>query len=158
MDLVESPFARSEALLGEEAMKRLAEEGLVKSRPRLGSVVQERDGMHWRGHILLVVPAGDYVFLDDPSRTYRYTDENILYPFGYGLTYSKLCAESVRYENGKAIVSVRDNCVKFDPTSWCPREGNTDPMKGVGIKMVQQLSEEISYRHTLGLNVLTFTI
>lgn len=48
-----------------EAMKRLAEEGLVKSRPRLGSVVQERDGMHWRGHILLVVPAGDYVYLNN---------------------------------------------------------------------------------------------
>lgn len=45
------------------AMKRLADEGLVRSRPRLGSVVQAKSGMRWKGHILLVVPSGDYVYL-----------------------------------------------------------------------------------------------
>lgn len=45
------------------AMKRLADEGLVRSRPRLGSVVQAKAGTRWKGHILLVVPSGDYVYL-----------------------------------------------------------------------------------------------
>lgn len=42
------------------------------------------------------------------GRTYRYTRENVLYPFGFGLTYSDLYAEGLRYENGKAVVTARN--------------------------------------------------
>ena len=40
------------------------------------------------------------------GRTYRYTDSNILYPFGYGLTYSKVECTNVAYADGKAVVTV----------------------------------------------------
>ena len=44
------------------------------------------------------------------GRTYRYcTEDNVSYPFGYGLTYGKITAESVEYADGKAVVTVR-NC------------------------------------------------
>ncbi len=43
------------------------------------------------------------------NRTYRYADgENILYPFGYGLTYGKFACESITYADGKAIVKVKN--------------------------------------------------
>ena len=42
------------------------------------------------------------------GRTYKNAEGNILYPFGYGLTYSSACAESVAYENGSVRVSVRN--------------------------------------------------
>lgn len=40
------------------------------------------------------------------GRTYRYTQDNILYPFGYGLTYSKFEVSDLKFENGKASVKV----------------------------------------------------
>lgn len=42
------------------------------------------------------------------GRTYRYTCENILYPFGFGLTYGDLIAQEIRYEDGKAFVTARN--------------------------------------------------
>lgn len=47
-----------------EAMRRLADEGLVRSRPRLGSVVLAKRDTNFRGHILIVVSGGDYVYLN----------------------------------------------------------------------------------------------
>ncbi len=43
------------------------------------------------------------------GRTYRYTQDNILYPFGYGLTYSECRAESLSFSNGKAVCTVKNN-------------------------------------------------
>lgn len=43
------------------------------------------------------------------DRTYRYTRENILYPFGYGLTYGKVCCTGIEYKDGKAYVSAVNN-------------------------------------------------
>ncbi len=40
------------------------------------------------------------------GRTYRYTQENIAYPFGFGLTYGKISCTDVRYEDGVATVRV----------------------------------------------------
>ena len=42
------------------------------------------------------------------NRTYRYAKDNILYPFGYGLTYSDIVCRSVRYENGNAVVEAEN--------------------------------------------------
>lgn len=49
------------------------------------------------------------------NRTYRYIEngENVLYPFGYGLTYSKTECIRLNYENGIAEVTVR-NTGDFD--------------------------------------------
>lgn len=46
-------------------------------------------------------------------RTYRYTQENILYPFGYGLTYGKVVCTDLHYENGIAVVTA-ENQGSFD--------------------------------------------
>jgi len=40
------------------------------------------------------------------NRTYRYAQGNILYPFGYGLTYSKFECSDLEYSNGIASVTV----------------------------------------------------
>ena len=41
-------------------------------------------------------------------RTYRYTQENILYPFGYGLTYGTVVCTDLHYENGIAVVTAEN--------------------------------------------------
>lgn len=43
------------------------------------------------------------------GRTYRYAEGNILYPFGYGLTYSKVDCTAVSYADGKAVVTVTNS-------------------------------------------------
>jgi beta-glucosidase len=45
------------------------------------------------------------------NRTYRYVkdNENILYPFGYGLTYSKVECTNVEYGDGTAAVTVTNS-------------------------------------------------
>ncbi|MCM1164498.1 MAG: glycoside hydrolase family 3 C-terminal domain-containing protein [Lachnospiraceae bacterium] len=40
------------------------------------------------------------------NRTYRCAEDNVLYPFGYGLTYSRVVCVSVKYEYGAATVTV----------------------------------------------------
>lgn len=48
------------------------------------------------------------------NRTYRYAQDNILYPFGFGLTYGKVNVKAVSYENGKAIVCAENSGVETD--------------------------------------------
>ena len=43
-----------------EALKAGAAEGLVAPRPRIGSVVLARDESLWKGHVVVVLPEGDY--------------------------------------------------------------------------------------------------
>lgn len=43
------------------------------------------------------------------GRTYRYTTDNILFPFGYGLTYGGVMVNAVEYKDGKAVVSVENS-------------------------------------------------
>ena len=43
------------------------------------------------------------------NRTYRYTDENVLFPFGYGLTYGDVRCTSLEYAEGTARVTVTNN-------------------------------------------------
>ena len=42
------------------------------------------------------------------GRTYRYTDENVLFPFGYGLTYGDVRCTAVEYKNGTAYVTAEN--------------------------------------------------
>lgn len=42
------------------------------------------------------------------GRTYRYTQDNLLYPFGYGLTYGKIVCIDLQYANGTAIVIIEN--------------------------------------------------
>ena len=48
----------------------------------------------------------DYAMSD---RTYRYTRDNILYPFGYGLTYGDVVVTSLSYDDGKVNVEVENS-------------------------------------------------
>ena len=43
-----------------EAIKRLAKEGYVAPRPRIGSVVLAKNMPLWKGHIVVVLPEGEY--------------------------------------------------------------------------------------------------
>ena len=43
------------------------------------------------------------------GRTYRYTTDNILFPFGYGLTYGGVKVNAVEYKDGMAVVSVENS-------------------------------------------------
>lgn len=42
------------------------------------------------------------------NRTYRYAENNVLYPFGYGLTYGNTVCTSVEYSDGKAVVTAEN--------------------------------------------------
>ncbi|WP_432649662.1 glycoside hydrolase family 3 C-terminal domain-containing protein [Huintestinicola sp.] len=42
------------------------------------------------------------------NRTYRYAENNVLYPFGYGLTYGDIVCTSVRYKDGIADVTAEN--------------------------------------------------
>lgn len=42
------------------------------------------------------------------NRTYRYAENNVLYPFGCGLTYSKVICENLRYSENIAKVQVKN--------------------------------------------------
>lgn len=42
------------------------------------------------------------------GRTYRYIQDNLLYPFGYGLTYGKIVCIDLQYANGTAIVIIEN--------------------------------------------------
>lgn len=50
----------------------------------------------------------DFTDYSMKNRTYRYAENNVLFPFGYGLTYSETICNRVRYENGRAVVSVEN--------------------------------------------------
>ena len=43
------------------------------------------------------------------GRTYRYTTDNVLYPFGYGLTYGGVKVTGVEYKDGKAVVTAENS-------------------------------------------------
>ena len=41
------------------ALRKIADEGLVVSRPRIGSVVRDRNVKQWKGHVIFLCPEGD---------------------------------------------------------------------------------------------------
>ena len=51
-----APMLGVSRIVTEAALRRLADEGVVESRPRIGSVVRNRAGLQWRGHVVFVCP------------------------------------------------------------------------------------------------------
>lgn len=51
----------------------------------------------------LLPPFEDYAM---KNRTYRYAQNNVMYPFGYGLTYSKVACSELRYDCADGIARV----------------------------------------------------
>ena len=50
----------------------------------------------------------DFTDYSMQNRTYRYVRRNVLYPFGYGLTYSRVVCTGLTYEHGCARVTVEN--------------------------------------------------
>lgn len=50
----------------------------------------------------------DFTDYSMSGRTYRYTRDNVLYPFGYGLTYGNVTVTGLEYKDGKAIVTAHN--------------------------------------------------
>ena len=50
----------------------------------------------------------DFTDYSMKNRTYRYAQDNILYPFGYGLTYGNVKCTSLEYRDGQAFVTVEN--------------------------------------------------
>lgn len=50
----------------------------------------------------------DFTDYSMKNRTYRYAENNVLYPFGYGLTYGIIVCTSVEYKDGKAAITVEN--------------------------------------------------
>lgn len=50
----------------------------------------------------------DFTDYSMKNRTYRYAENNVLFPFGFGLTYSEVVCTDIRYADGKAFVSVEN--------------------------------------------------
>ncbi len=56
-------------------------------------------------------------------------------------------------------ISLRDNGYVFDPVKWLKVNKNTlGQDQGLGIRMVVGLAEEVSYLHTMGLNMLSVSL
>ena len=60
-----APIAGVSEIVTRGALKRLAEEGLVIQRPRVGTVVRDRAAKQWKGHVVLVYEAGDDNYLEN---------------------------------------------------------------------------------------------
>ena len=61
----------------------------------------------------------------------------------------------VMYKDDKLLLRIKDDCVPFNPQERADQVNPDDPMKGVGIRMVMKIAEEVNYNSLLGLNVLT---
>ena len=59
-----APALGVSTIVTKAALRQIAEEGLVVSRPRIGSVVCDSGSKRWRGHVLLVCPGGDENFVE----------------------------------------------------------------------------------------------
>jgi len=53
-------------------------------------------------------PLPDFTDYSLTNRTYLYAENNVLYPFGYGLTYGKVVVEEVTYADGVATVTAEN--------------------------------------------------
>ena len=59
----------------------------------------------------------------------------------------------------RIILSVLDNCAFFDPTYYYERlQGKTDPISGIGIRLVMGLSKKVVYTNSFSLNNLMIEI
>ena len=56
------------------------------------------------------------------------------------------------HKNGRWILRFRDDCRAFDPIHYVPK--GDDKMKGMGIRLVMQLADEVRYTYSINLNNL----
>ena len=61
-------------------------------------------------------------------------------------------------EEDRRVIRVRDNCIRFDPTSYLAMHQSDDPAAHIGLRMVMGMTKEASYINSLGLNNLTLVL
>lgn len=99
----------------------------------------------------------DYSMKD---RTYRYTQENILYPFGYGLTYSKCSMQDFTYQDGLAVCTAVNTgkldtdeiiqiYVSINGSEFAPRYHSLCAFKRVHLKAGDSITVEIPVERDL---------
>ena len=79
----------------------------------------------------------------------------------YGFTQDKgRHAVDIRvvYKEGGLILRIKDDCAAFDPAARREIADPEDVTKNIGIRMVFDMAESVSYQSVLGLNVLTIRI
>lgn len=64
----------------------------------------------------------------------------------------------VIHKNDKILLRIKDDCVPFNPEERAKQVNPDDPFKGIGIRMVLKIAEEVNYNSLLGLNVLTIIL
>lgn len=62
------------------------------------------------------------------------------------------------YRDGKKIISIRDNCIGFDPIHYHELHRDDDPIAHIGIRVVVALAKEAVYVNTFGLNNLMLNL
>ena len=62
------------------------------------------------------------------------------------------------YTDGGITLRIKDDCIPFNPVEMSEMTGLGEGQASMGIRMVRNLSDDITYRNMLGLNVLTITL
>lgn len=62
---------------------------------------------------------------------------------------------SVIKNNDSLLLRIKDDCIPFDPKEKAAQLSGEDPTKNIGLRMIQKLSDEMTYQNLLGLNVLS---
>ena len=78
---------------------------------------------------------------------------------GFGLDTKKHTVDvRVVYRAGSLILTIRDDCLPFDPAARKDIADPEDVTKNIGIRLVYRTAESVSYQSVLGLNVLMIRI
>ena len=64
----------------------------------------------------------------------------------------------VVYKNNGLLLRIKDNCKTFNPTEVQNILDPEDLTQGIGLRLVTQAAETMSYNNCLGINILTITL
>ncbi|MDO4733512.1 MAG: MATE family efflux transporter [Bacillota bacterium] len=65
---------------------------------------------------------------------------------------------TVIYKDEKLLLRIKDDCRPFNPKERAGMVTNENMLSNIGIRLVSQFAEEMSYQNMMGLNVLTIRI
>lgn len=64
----------------------------------------------------------------------------------------------VLFKDGKLIIRIRDNCIRFDPKEYLQISSSDDSLDHVGIRLVTSMTKSTSYQNVFGMNMLTVEV
>lgn len=64
----------------------------------------------------------------------------------------------VIFKTGEVVLRIKDDCKPFNPTEMAELISDNHNGDNIGIRMVYNIANDVSYQNMLGLNVLTITI